>query len=169
MQKNYFSILKTVTRLVFSTLKIFTKVETLAASGGIFQTLTLHIVNTKIYVRPSQMFLVFSSIFNVMKMLCKTNQELKQQSVKVELLKPTTPKICFLCHLFTKTGTWQPKPSIYLYIKCQSNSESYNRHGYLWASLRGGRIFNLQCARLLSVCQCSVWREFVSLHLWLNP
>ena len=37
-----------------------------------------------------------------------TNQELKQQSVNVELLKPTTPNICILCCLFTQTATWRP-------------------------------------------------------------
>ena len=34
----------------FFTLKNFTKVETLAASGGIYQILTLYVVHTKIFV-----------------------------------------------------------------------------------------------------------------------
>ena len=37
----------------------FTKVKTLAASGGIFQIITLYVAHTKIFVWPSQIFLVF--------------------------------------------------------------------------------------------------------------
>ena len=67
-----------------------------------------------------------------------TNQELKQYTVKVELLKPTTPKNCIFMpfldtnsHLTTKLYNFD--------IKCQSNSESYDRHIFFGTKFRGGQ------------------------------
>ena len=48
--KIYLRILKSVTCLCFSNTEEFTKVETLAASGGIFQKITLYVVHTKLFV-----------------------------------------------------------------------------------------------------------------------
>ena len=48
----------------------FTKVEILAASGGIFQILTLYVVHTKISLWASRMFLVFSSILQQKWKIC---------------------------------------------------------------------------------------------------
>ena len=63
LQKVNFKILTTKHGWVFSTLKIFTELVTLAASGGLTKILSLYVVHTKIFVWPSQNFLVFSSIF----------------------------------------------------------------------------------------------------------
>ena len=69
-----------------------------------------------------------------------TNQELKQWTVTVELLKQTTPKNCIFMpfldtniHLTTKPYNFD--------IKCQSNSKSYDRHVFLGPILERVRIF----------------------------
>ena len=45
------------------TLKNFTEVPTLAAFGGFLKILGPHVVHTKIFVGPSQIFYVFSLTF----------------------------------------------------------------------------------------------------------
>ena len=50
LQKFDLRIFKSVTVIDFSTLKNFTKVETLVASGGIFPIISVYVVHTKIFV-----------------------------------------------------------------------------------------------------------------------
>ena len=70
-----------------------------------------------------------------------TNQRLKQESVKVELFKPTTPKICiFMLFVYTNSHL-TTKPSNFD-IKCQSNSESYDWHGLFWTKFKVGKNFS---------------------------
>ena len=71
-----------------------------------------------------------------------TNQELMQQTVKIELLKPTTannwtfmPFLDTNSHLSTKPYNFD--------IKFQSNSESYDRHGFSGTKFRRGQNFVL--------------------------
>ena len=63
LKKLYLKILMRETCLGFSTLKNYTEVATLAASGGFIKILSPHVVYTKIFVRPSQILYVFSSTF----------------------------------------------------------------------------------------------------------
>ena len=71
-----------------------------------------------------------------------TKSRAKAKTVKVELLKPTTPKNCILMpfvetnsHLTTKIHNFD--------IKCQSNSEIYDWHVFLGTSLGVVRTFHL--------------------------
>ena len=71
-----------------------------------------------------------------------TNQERKQYTVKVELLKPNTPKNCIFM-LFLDTNSHLTTKPYNFDIKCQKNSESYDRHGFLGTKFRGGQNFVL--------------------------
>ena len=68
------------------------------------------------------------------------NQELKQQTVKVKLLKPTTPKNCIFMPFLDTNSHLTTKPYNFD-IKCQSNSESYDQHGFCGTKFRAGSEF----------------------------
>ena len=61
-------------------------------------------------------------------------KEFLSEAVKVELLKPTKPKICIFMPFVDTNSHLTTKPS-YFDIKCHSNSESYDRHGFLGPTL----------------------------------
>ena len=75
-----------------------------------------------------------------------TNQELKKYTVKVELLKPTTPKNCIFMPFLDTNSHLTTKPYNFD-IKCQSNSESYDRHSFFWDQVQGGSEFVNNCRR----------------------
>ena len=70
----------------------------------------------------------------------KTNQKLKKKSVKVELLEPTTTKICNFMQFVDTNSYLTTKPSNFD-LKCQSNSESYDRHILFATKFKGGQNF----------------------------
>ena len=55
----------------FSTLKKFTKVATLPASGGFKKILSVHVDHTKIFNDLHKYFRFSPQLFNIMKKLCK--------------------------------------------------------------------------------------------------
>ena len=58
-------------------LKNFTEVATLAVSDGFFRILSSHVIHTKIFVWPSQIFYVFSLTFAHHEKVVKKSNDLK--------------------------------------------------------------------------------------------
>ena len=67
-----------------------------------------------------------------------TNQEPKQLTVKVELLKQTTPKNCIFMLFLWANSHLMTKPYNFD-IKCKSNSESYDQHSFFVTKFMGGQ------------------------------
>ena len=124
-----------------------------------------------------------------------TNQELKQKTVKVQILRLTTTKKVFVMP-FGDTNTHLMTEQYNFYIKCNGNSESYDQHGTLEPNLGGVRIVidhesfflstrektlwlngwtlsygTLSWAIFLKSVRArgGVWREVFVLDLWLLP
>ena len=84
-----------------------------------------------------------------------TNQELKQETVKVELLKPTTPENCIFMPFVDINSHLTTKPYNFD-IKCQSNYESYDWHGFFGTIFTGGQNFLLTVGSFFNKREYSV-------------
>ena len=65
------------------------------------------------------------------------NQELKQETVKVELLNLTKPEI-FIFMRFVDTDSQLPTKPSNFHFKCHSNSESYDQDVFIY-NFKGGQ------------------------------